>query len=274
MAFCTNCGQPLTVGARFCSNCGSPVAVSVVSAVDARQDYRVVVISRGTCSRAVAVDILGDLLGYTDADAARIIDNVPMETAVQLNFIQAQYLAQALTEYGLEVAVFNDNGYVDLDSAATGSVYDTDGAFLANVAAVLAGLTIGNRISQYTRWTRPAPVVFRPVYRRAAPLPVYRRRRVVPAPIHPGPAPIRPAPVRPAPVRPAPVRPAPAPARPAPARPAPAPAQRPAPASARPAPAPVQRPGAPVSRPGATRPTGGPNRPGGPGRNNRGPGGR
>lgn len=256
MAFCTNCGQPLTVGARFCSNCGAAVAVS---AVDTRQDYRIILISRGTCSRAVAVDILGDLLGYTDADAARIIDNAPMETAVQLTAIQAQYLAQALSEYGLEVAVFNDNGYVNLDAAATGTVYDSDGAFLANVAAVLAGLTIGNRVSRYDRWTRPAPVVFRPVYRRPAPLPVYRRRRPAPAPIPPrrvmpvpGPVP-RPAP---APVRPAPVRPAPAPVRPAPARPAPG-AVRPAPAPARPA--------GPGPRPA------GPARPAGPGRNDRGP---
>ena len=252
MAYCPNCGSLLDVGANFCANCGTQVqAVTpvVVQSNAARSDYRIVLVSRGTCSRAVAIDMVSDLLGYTDADAALIIDNVPMEAALGLTAIQAQYISQAMTEYGMEVAIYNSDGYVDMGSKATASVYDNDGSFLSTVAAALAGLTIGNRVSAFNRWTRPAPIVFRPVYRRPTPPTTYRRRRPAPRPVSvirhaatpvPGP---RPAP------------------RPAPAvRPAPAPAARPAPV-VRPAPKPAQ-----VTRPGAT-PKAGPGKPGGTGRN-------
>lgn len=269
MAYCPNCGSLLDVGANFCANCGTQVQAVVPATVantTARSDYRIVLISRGTCSRAVAIDMVSDLLGYTDPDAAKIIDNAPMEVALGLTAIQAQYISQALTEYGMEIAIYNSDGYVDMGSKATASVYDSDGSFLSAVTAALAGLTLGNRISSFTRWTRPAPVLFRPVYRRPAPPPAYRRRRPAPRPV-PTPAPI----IRHAatPVlgpRPAP-RPAPAP-RPTPAaRPAPVP--RPAP-TVRTAPKPA--PSAGTGRPGGSGRPGGPGRPGGTGRNG-GPGG-
>jgi len=230
MAYCTNCGALLEKGVRFCPNCGTAVAVTYVDN-SLRNDYKVVLVSRGTCAASVAVDILSDLLGYTDAEAAQIINNLPMATAVDLTAVQAQYIAQAMSEYGMEVAIYNNSGYVDISTTATNSVFDSNGSFLASVAAVLTGLTIGNRVSRYERWVQPAPVVFRPVYRRQVPLTAYRRYRsvsaprpVVVAPPHP---PMRPAP-RPIPAQP--VRPAPAP-RPIPAQPArPAPAPRPIPA--------------------------------------------
>ena len=79
MPFCSNCGNPVDAGDRFCSNCGTPVQAVTVTPVTtttapvaqaaasgARNDYRIVLISRGTCKRAVAIDILSDLLGYDD----------------------------------------------------------------------------------------------------------------------------------------------------------------------------------------------------------------
>lgn len=221
MPYCPNCGNPVNAEDRFCSNCGTAIQVvavtpAVVSAAtgSSRSDYRIVLISRGSCARAVAIDMLSDLLGYADADAARIVDNAPMEMALGLTAIQAQYISQAMNEYGMEVAIYNSDGYVDMGSKATSSVFDSDGGFLSAVASVLTGLTIGNRITSYNRWTQPAPVVFHPVYRRPAPRAAYRRRRPAPIPVvrhaappipHPAPAP-RPAPaVRPAP-RPAPPR--------------------------------------------------------------------
>ena len=179
MAYCTNCGIMLESGVRFCPNCGTPVAADTAHV---RSDYQVVLVSRGTCAKNVAVDILSDLLGYTDAEATQIINNVPMATAIELTAVQAQYIAQAMAEYGMEVAIYNASGYVDMNTSASASVFDNSGSFLTNVAAVLAGLTIGNRISRYERWIQPAPVVFRPAYRRPAPLTAYRRYRVVPAP--------------------------------------------------------------------------------------------
>lgn len=250
MPFCPNCGNPVNAGDRFCANCGTPVAPVTVPATaarvtanvntDARSDYRIVLVSKGSCSRTAAIDMLSDLLGYTDADAALIIDNAPMEAALGLTAIQAQYISQAITEYGMQVAIYNSDGYVDMGSRATSSVYDADGSFLSVVAGVLTGLTVGNRVSSFTRWTRPAPVLFRPGYRRAAPLPTYRRRRPAPIPVvrHQAPPIPRPTPLpnrapkpsarsvagsRPLPVNPAPT-PIPtkaAPGRPTPARPAP-----------------------------------------------------
>ncbi|MGX8706348.1 MAG: zinc ribbon domain-containing protein [bacterium] len=226
MPYCPNCGNMVNVGDRFCASCGSVLQATPVSGA-ARSDYRIVLVSRGTCSRAVAIDMLSDLLGYSDPDAARIIDNAPMEAALGLTAIQAQYISQAITEYGMQVAIFNNDGYVDMGSRATSSVYNSDGSFLSAVADVLFGLTVGNRVSTFNRWTRPTPVLFRPSYVRVSPLgtlpplPVYRRRRPAPRPtpiptLRPGMVPPRrpvptPAPQstvagsRPMPVHPAPV---------------------------------------------------------------------
>ena len=248
MAFCTNCGIQLEAGVRFCPNCGTAVTIVTPVTTTVRSDYQVVLVSRGSCTKRVAADILSDLLGYTDAEAAQILNNLPMATAIDLTAVQAQYIAQAMAEYGMEVAIYNGNGIVDMTASATASVYDTSGSFLAGVAAVLAGLTIGNRVTRYERWVKPAPVVFRPAYRRPAPLTTYRPYRAVPQPrpavtMRPATA-VRPIPATP--TRPAPAaRPIPAtPTRPAPSpRPIPATPVRPAPVQpARPAPVQPARP--------------------------------
>lgn len=256
MPYCPNCGGMVNVGDRFCASCGTALqtVTAPVSAVNgARSDYRIVLISRGTCSRAVAIDMLSDLLGYSDPDAARIIDNAPMEAALGLTAIQAQYISQAITEYGMQVAIYNSDGYVDMGSKATASVYNNEGSILDAVASVLTGLTVANRISTFNRWTKPAPVVFRPVYRRPAPPPAYRRRR--PTPPRPTPIPVvhhapRPVPVAPpappravANSRPEPVRhPAPTPHSVPNPRPNPVPSPRPNPMPG-PMPGPMKGPG-------------------------------
>ncbi|MBR1561482.1 MAG: zinc ribbon domain-containing protein, partial [Clostridia bacterium] len=205
MPYCPNCGGAVNVGDRFCANCGTAIQTVTTVATTAvnpaaRNDYRVVLVSRGTCSRAVAIDMLSDLLGYTDPDAARIVDNAPMEAALGLTAIQAQYISQAITEYGMQVAIYNNDGYVDMGSKATASVYNSDGSFLSAVAGVLTGLTLGNRVSTFNPWTKPAPILFRPVYHRPAQPTSYRRRRPAPKP---APIPVvqhKPAPIpRPAP---------------------------------------------------------------------------
>ena len=260
MPFCPNCGSSVNAGDRFCANCGT--VIQTVAAVttqvntaanNVRSDYRIILVSRGTCSRAVAIDMLSDLLGYSDPDAARIIDNAPMEVALGLTAIQAQYISQAITEYGMQVAIYNNDGYVDMGSKATNTVYENDGSFLAAVASVLTGLTSGNRVSAFNRWTQPTPVLFRPVYRRPAPLPAYRRRRAAP----------KPAPIPVVRHTPTPIQ-----------RPVPAPAPSRTVANSRPEPVrPAPRPTGPVTtpRPAVTpRPTNGP---GGTGRGRGGQGG-
>ena len=263
MAYCTNCGALLDPSARYCPECGTKVvAATIANSAVVRSDYKVVLISRGSCTKSVAIDILNDLLGYTDAEAAQIINNVPMATAIDLTMPQAQYIAQAMSEFGMEVAIYNDNGYVNMDTARMTSVFDDNGSFLSNVIAVLAGITIGNRITRFEKWVKPAPAVFRPVYRRQMPLTGYRRYRPAPT-VRPVPAPKPVAVPRPT-MRPAPaVRPVPAqPVRPGAARPIPASPAKPG--AARPIPA-------SPAKPGAARPiTGVPGR----GPANRGPGGR
>ena len=249
MAYCSNCGVPLDPTARFCPNCGTPVTV-VVNTSSSDQDYKVILVSRGTCTKANAVDILGDLLGYTDYEAQQIINNLPMATAIDLTMPQAQYVAQAMAEFGMEVAIYNGDNYIDLNSTQMNSVFDDNGSFLSNVLAVLTGITIGNRITRYEKWTRPAPAVFRPTYRRTVPMTVYRRYHPTPVRVVPAP---RPAP-RPA-AKPVTVRPAPVNARHLPAQP-----PRPGAGIIKPQPA---RPGAGVARPQPARPTQGIGRPSG-----------
>lgn len=264
MPFCPNCGSQINVGDRFCSNCGmgihavtGTVATTVNPVNNARSDYRIVIISRGTCSRAVAIDMLGDMLGYSDAEAARIIDNVPMEAALGLTAIQAQYISQAITEYGMQVAIYNSDGYVDMGSRATSSVYDSEGSFLGTVASVLAGLGIANRISSFNRWTQPQPLLFRPAYRRSTPMSAYHRRRPAPKPIpvvhHATPPIPRNAPI-PTPAPPRSV----AGSRPQPVHPAPrpvGPVVTPRPVG----PAAAPRPNGPATAPRPVGPQGGPN---------------
>ncbi len=266
MPYCPNCGSMVDVGDRFCANCGTALqtaaAVRTTPVVNqtnyaARSDYRIVLVSRGTCSRAVAIDMLSDLLGYTDPEAARIIDNAPMEAALGLTAIQAQYISQAITEYGMQVAIYNNDGYQDMGSRATSSVYNSDGSFLSAVAGVLMGLTVGNRVSSFNRWTRPSPVLFRPTYIRTAPPPAYRRRRPAPTPT-PIPVVRHTAPPIPKPV------PAPAPqhtvagSRPAPVPPLPRPT------------GPAARTVGPVAKPRPETPSAPPIGPNGIGRNGRG----
>ena len=275
--FCPNCGTQLSSGVNFCPNCGANVSnvAARVNATTADQGNMVMLLSLGTCNRATAAALLSQICGYDSDDALLIADSAPITVARGLSDAQARYLAQAFTEYGLEVSVYDGNGWREWESN-TSSVWDQTGALIASVASALGLISLNNRISRdmMHRWdypyryngTRP------PVYRlnttlRAAP------RRVVVAPVRPpvhraaAPAPVRPpvhraptpAPVRPAP---APVRPAPAPARPAPVRPAPAPTARPAAPAQRPATGPASRPGgAPSGRPGNV--PGGNGRPGG-----------
>ena len=194
MMFCPNCGVQINGTARFCPNCGTAIAATVATTVNTALDgnYRVILVSRGLCTRMDAINLIEDLFAYSTRDAALIVDGAPMEVACALTAVQAQYISQAMTEYGMDVSVYNQNGYVNMGTRATQSVFDSSGALLSSVASVLLGLGAANRVSRYERWVQPTPVpaLFRPQYRRAAPVP---RRRYALRPTAPRPAP-RPAP--------------------------------------------------------------------------------
>ena len=267
--FCPNCGTQLGNGVNFCPNCGTKVTVVQPVAANPApvQGNMVMLLSLGNCSRATAAVLLQQICGYGADEALLIVDSAPITVARGLNDAQARYLAQAFSEYGMEISVYDGTGWRDWESGNT-SVWDQTGDMLTAVAAALGLISVNNRISRDMmhrmdpyRLTGARP----PVYRlhttlRAAP------RRVV-APVR---SPVRHAPPpRPAAVRPAPSRPAPQPMRPAapqpPVRPAAPQPVRPTGPAARPT-GPAARPTGPESRPGGGRSGGGVGRQGGPGR--------
>jgi len=274
--FCSNCGIQLSSGVNFCPNCGARVSVVTTAA---QAGNMVMLVSVGNSNRATAAALLSRICGYSDEEALLIVDSAPITVARGLSDAQARYLAQALAEYGIEVSVYDGNGWREWESSAT-SVWDQTGSLLASVASALGLLGIGNRITRDMmrrtdypyRLTGTRPPVFRVNSAlRAAPRPPVHRApppppRPAPRPAHPAPQSARPAPQPPRPApRPAahpahqPARPAPQPARLAPrpaaqpasqpARPEPRPAH-PAPQSARPAPQPARPAAHPAARPG------------------------
>ena len=206
MAFCTHCGGQLQSDANFCPYCGQPVAAAAAPVVNTpvmpvagAQDYSLVLVSSGNCPRSSADDVLEDVLGYTSAESNMLVQAIPTQIAQNLTMQQAQYIAQALTEYGMQVAVYSGANCVDLGQYATGSVFNSDGSFVAGALAALATLGLANRVSRFARWSHPTPLMslFAPRYRPPAP-PRHVRRKVRryepprPAPrpaAHPGPAP-------------------------------------------------------------------------------------
>ena len=215
MAFCVRCGQSLEDGMNFCPVCGTAVAatdtpqaqtIPIVDTAPAYDpatatDYRVILFSRGNCSAANARALLRDILGYSSSEARNILSMAPVEIACNMTMAQALYLAQALTEYGIEVTVCNSQGYVNVPKAATTSVYDRTGSFLPAVASALATLSAVNRVREFRRWnavTRPSlfQLAFRP-----APPPRSARRYSSFGIFHPAPR-AEPRPVSPRPVVP------------------------------------------------------------------------
>ena len=188
---CKNCGATVT-GGNFCAYCGSALTEptssislfnkAVSTATDANE-YNLVLISCGTCSKTQTGDLLEDIFGYTDAESSNLISMAPVVVGERLNANEAATVAQLLTEYGVQVSVTNQSDqYVDLTEHATTSVFDKAGNLLSGVAAVIGALTVGNRIRSYRRYKKPSLLerIFRigykpepPVYHRNFRPPVY-----------------------------------------------------------------------------------------------------
>lgn len=192
MSYCPYCGGQLQLNAPFCPYCGQAVsgAASIpVMPASGTQDYSLVLVSTGSCPQSQADDVIEDVLGYSGAEARSLVQMAPTQIAQYLTMQQAQYAAQALTEYGMQVAVFNGANAVDLGQYATGSVFNNDGSFIAGALAALATITVANRIKRFTRWSRPSLLsyLFAPRYR--APAPPRHVRRIIhrPLPVQPAP---------------------------------------------------------------------------------------
>ncbi|MBQ8110744.1 MAG: zinc ribbon domain-containing protein, partial [Clostridia bacterium] len=156
--FCPNCGVQLTGGVNFCPNCGAKVVsvVQPVATANAIQGNMVMLLSLGTCARNIAAALLQQICGYSGEEALLIADSTPITVARGLNDAQARYLAQAMSEYGMEVAVYDGNGWRDWESAST-SVWDNTGSLLASVASALGLISLNNRITRdmMHRWDYP-----------------------------------------------------------------------------------------------------------------------
>ena len=252
--YCPNCGTLIGEGVNFCPNCGAQLKAVVqptVVATSAVEGNMVMVTSLGTCSQVTAAALFQQVCGYSAEEAALLAVNVPITVARKLTDSQARYLAQAFTEYGMEVSVYDRNGWRDLESETT-SVWDKAGMLIAGVASALGLLNVNNRITRDMIRRMDYPYQFvgaRP--------PRYRLNTRLVQQIPPRrPAPIpRPAP-RPAPVPPRPVQ---------PVRPVPQPAPVPRPATPPKQVGPVARP-VPVPKPTTGGVNPGPNVPGMPGR--------
>ena len=193
MSFCPNCGQQVDASMRFCPSCGANLSASVPlegayhtnananayantgAAYTGTQasDYRLFLLSCGNCTKTTVKDLLHDTLGYSTAEAQTIVARLPMEIAQNLTFQQVLDLARMFTEYGMQIAVYNSGGAVDISQYANSSVFHPDGTVIKAVAATLASLTIANRVREFLRWNHPNPFrfLFTPRYHYTPPPP-------------------------------------------------------------------------------------------------------
>ena len=182
MSYCAYCGALLSVDARFCSSCGAAVtqetaetsvSPTIATTVYTGDGYAVMLVGTGSCSLSVVANLISDICGYTDAEAMNLATNAPTLIARSLNQSQAAYLAQCLTEYGMEAAIYDS------------SVFDSSGSLLTKVAGALGLIGIGNRIAGAIRritlpsrppvYTLPKPMPKPPVRRHSI------ERRIAPS---------------------------------------------------------------------------------------------
>ena len=163
--YCKNCGAELN-GGNFCAYCGQPIAETTpsvsllnkaVSTANLSDQYSLVLVSCGTCSKIMTGDLLEDVFGYTDAESSSLVNMAPVVVGERLNASEARTVAQLFTEYGVQVSITNQQDqYVDMTSKATTSIFDAAGNLLAGAAAVIGALTVSNRIRSYRRYKKPS----------------------------------------------------------------------------------------------------------------------
>ena len=163
--YCKNCGAEVN-GGNFCSYCGQPLTETTasislmnkaVSTANLDNQYSLVLVSCGTCSKVMTGDLLEDVFGYTDAESTNLVNMAPVVVGERLNVHEAQTVAQLFTEYGVQVSITNQaDQYVDLTSHATSSIFDKAGNLLSGAAAIIGALTVSNRIRSYRRFKKPS----------------------------------------------------------------------------------------------------------------------
>lgn len=193
--FCSNCGSQIPDGSNFCANCGAQLTAAVVPTIvnaTVGGDNSVMLLSLGACSAYNAAGLLQQLCGYSAEDAQTMVASVPIAIARGLTDAQANTLAQALCEYGLDISIYDSNGWRELSSASA-SVWDKAGSLIAGAASALGLIGVANRITRGMMHRMDYPYRFTgarpPVYR------LHSTLRQVPPP----PRPARPVAPKPAP---------------------------------------------------------------------------
>ena len=195
--YCKNCGAAVD-GGNFCPYCGQALTETTtsisllnkaVSTANLTDEYNLVLVSCGSCSKTMTGDLLEDVFGYTDAESTSLVNMAPVVVGERLNANEAETVAQLFTEYGVQVSITNQQDqYVDLTDNATTSIFDKAGNLLAGAAAIIGALTVSNRIRSYRRYKKPSLLerLFHinykpnpPTYQR------YFRPRLNPAPAEP-----------------------------------------------------------------------------------------
>ena len=182
--YCPYCGNEVTSAMSYCPYCGAELVSGTgtaltLSSAKAGGEYRLILVSRGTSTQTKTIDLLTDLLGYTETMAEDLYENAPVEIAKGLSAEQAKCLAQAFTEYGIEVSVCDPYGTVTLQNSSGTSLFSSDGNLLASAAAILATITALNRVNSFRRYSRPSLLerLFRLAFRPKEP-PRHIRRRI------------------------------------------------------------------------------------------------
>ena len=163
--YCKNCGAEVN-GGNFCPYCGQALTETTtsislmnkaVSTANLTDEYNLILVSCGSCSKTMTGDLLEDVFGYTDAESTSLVNMAPVVVGERLNANEAETVAQMFTEYGVQVSVTNQQDqYVDLTKNATTSIFDTAGHLLAGAAAIIGALTVSNRIRSYRRYKKPS----------------------------------------------------------------------------------------------------------------------
>lgn len=163
--YCKNCGAEIT-GGNFCSYCGQALTETTasislmnkaVTTANLDNQYSLVLVSCGTCSKVTTGDLLEDVFGYIDAESTNLVNMAPVVVGERLNAAEARTVAQLFTEYGVQVSITNQQDqYVDLTDNTSSSIFDTAGNLLAGAAAVIGALTVSNRIRSYRRYKKPS----------------------------------------------------------------------------------------------------------------------
>ncbi|MBQ6333454.1 MAG: zinc ribbon domain-containing protein [Erysipelotrichaceae bacterium] len=189
MSYCPYCGREVSSDMSFCPGCGAALSKEVKtytvtdSITSNSGDYKIYISSLGTADKYDVVDLLEDVLGYTETSAWNLIENIPVQIAGNLSLKQAAVVAQAFEEYGVELSVTNGDEYEDISSSTSStSLFNSDGSFLSSAAIILATIGAANRLRSIVKPRKPSLLerIFHSLFGVPRRRPVHVRRRIRP----------------------------------------------------------------------------------------------